>query len=165
MSDANVFQAPLNLSEIYLQHNHLTSVPLHKIVPMPNLRVLDIRDNEFGGFNSEFMKIVKNGTDLRYAGDEKSPRLIDERFCFNRFTIPIGNPLHCDCYVRPLRRWLASLTDIPAAWRDLKCSSPSFVADTPIGEVTEDLMVCGEREIQEDANLDITPDVKYRSLN
>lgn len=143
MSETDVFKSPKNLSEMYLQNNNLASLPLDRIIPMENLRVLDLRDNDFGGFNTNLLKIINNGTDLRYA----------------------GNPLNCDCHVRPLRRWLSTLTEIPVTWSSLKCSSPYFVANKSLSEITEDLMVCGERETQDDPNFDITPDVKYRSIN
>ncbi|XP_046617159.1 chaoptin [Neodiprion virginianus] len=143
ISEPNVFQDPANLSEVYLNDNHLTSIPLDKIIPMEHLRVLDLRDNEFGSFNIELLKIIKNGTDLRYG----------------------GNPLHCDCYVRPLRRWLSTLTEIPESWTEPKCSSPYFLANESVVAVTEDLMVCDEREVQDNPDFEITPDLKYRSVN
>lgn len=45
------------------------------------------------------------------------------------------------------------------------CKSPNYLASKFISEVTEDLMNCGERDIQEEPELDITPDVKYRSID
>ncbi|XP_048514607.1 chaoptin isoform X2 [Athalia rosae] len=143
VSEINAIHGPQNLSELYLRNNHLASLPVDEIISMKRLRILDLTNNDFSGFNPEMMRIVNNGTDLRYA----------------------GNPLHCDCYVRPLRRWMSSLTEIPKSWRDVKCSTPFFVADKPVNEVTEDLMVCGEREVLDDPAYDITPDVKYRTLD
>lgn len=80
------------------------------------------------------------------------------RMCF------LGNPVHCDCYVRPLKRWLSTHTEIPKEWTNVSCESPNFLARKPISEVTEDLMGCGERDVKEYPEFDITPDVKYRTI-
>lgn len=68
ISDQDVFLPPLNLTNLYLSNNHLSYVPLDKILPLPNLKTLDLEENEIGVFDERFMKIVKNGTVLRYFG-------------------------------------------------------------------------------------------------
>ncbi|XP_067213721.1 protein artichoke [Linepithema humile] len=143
VSERDVFLPPLNLTNLHLSNNHLNHVPLDKILPLPNLKVLDLEKNEIGVFDEKFMKIIKNGTILKYS----------------------GNPIHCDCHARPLKRWLKSQTYLPTEWSSVMCESPNYLANKPISEVTEDLMNCGEREIQEKPELGITPDVKYRSLD
>lgn len=72
--------------------------------------------------------------------------------------------MHCDCHARPLKRWLKAQTQIPTEWSNVMCQSPNYVANKLISEVTEDLMNCGARDIKEKPELDITPDVKYRSI-
>ncbi|XP_012289088.1 protein artichoke [Orussus abietinus] len=137
-----VFTPPRNLSNLFLGHNTLTHLPLAKILPMPNLKILDLEFNNFASFDPGLLKIVQNDTVVNY----------------------VGNPLHCDCYVRPLRRWMSTLTEIPAQLSNLECASPNYVANWTLPEVTEDLMTCSEREILEDPNFDISPDVKYRDI-
>lgn len=75
-----------------------------------------------------------------------------------------GNLLHCDCHVRPLKRWLATKTEIPEEWSNVSCESPHFLANKPLPGITEDLMGCGERDVREYPEFDITPDVKYRNI-
>ncbi|KAK2589000.1 hypothetical protein KPH14_001849 [Odynerus spinipes] len=142
ISEPSVFEPPSNLSYIYLNHNHLTHVPMNKIVPMPNLVLLDLEENEIGVFDESFMKIMKNGTRFRY----------------------FDNPLHCDCHVRPLKRWLATFSEIPQEWSNVTCESPSFLSKKLLSEISEDLMACDTREIFENEQLDITPDIKYREI-
>ncbi|CAK9833600.1 Protein artichoke [Anthophora retusa] len=142
LSEPDVFDPPMNLTNLYLSHNRLTHVPLNKILPLPNLKILDVESNMIGVFNDKFMKIIENGTKLQYT----------------------GNPLHCDCYVRPLKRWLSTHTEIPKEWSNVSCASPHFLANKPLIQVTEDLMGCGEREVKEYPEFDITPDVKYRNI-
>ncbi|XP_076160334.1 insulin like growth factor binding protein acid labile subunit convoluted [Ptiloglossa arizonensis] len=142
LSERDVFDPPLNLTNLHLGHNHLTRVPLHKILPLPNLKVLDLESNEIEAFDDVFMKIIENGTELRYS----------------------GNPLHCDCYARPLKRWLNTHTEIPEEWTNVSCRTPNFLAEKRVSEITEDLMGCGDREVKEFPEFDITPDVKYRNI-
>lgn len=70
ISDRDVFLPPLNLTNLHLSNNHLSHVPLDKILPLPHLRVLDLQENEIGVFDEKCMTIVQNGTMLRYSGNE-----------------------------------------------------------------------------------------------
>lgn len=76
----------------------------------------------------------------------------------------LGNPMHCDCHTRPLKRWLKTQTQLPTEWSNVTCESPNYLANKRISEITEELMSCDERDIQEKPELDITPDVKYRNI-
>lgn len=140
--ESAIFDPPENLTNLYLSHNQLVQLPMDKILPMAKLQILDIEDNEFGGFDESMMKIIKNQTILLYA----------------------GNPLNCDCYVRPLRRWLTSLTETPEEWTRLTCASPDYLAGKRLPKVSEELMTCGEREIQDNPAFEITPDLKFRNI-
>ncbi|XP_076240875.1 insulin like growth factor binding protein acid labile subunit convoluted [Calliopsis andreniformis] len=142
LSEPDIFDLPINLTNLYLNHNHLTHIPLHKILPLPHLKVLDVESNEIGVFNDMYMKLIQNGTRVQYS----------------------GNPLHCDCYVRPLKRWLSTYTELPKEWSNVTCATPNFLENKPLSEVTEDLMGCGERDVKEYPEFDITPDVKYRTI-
>lgn len=71
ISEPDVFLPPLNLTNLHLSNNRLSHVPLDKILPLPNLRVLDLVGNDVGVFDEKFMRIVRNGTVLRYAGNEE----------------------------------------------------------------------------------------------
>lgn len=142
LSEKDVFNPPKNLTTLHLSHNRFSFLPLNKIVPLPKLKTLDLKYNNFADFNANLMKIIENGTEIQYT----------------------GNPLHCDCYIRPLKRWLASLLEVPEAWKDVRCASPKYISEKPISDVTEDLMSCTERELNENPIYDITPDIKFRSL-
>jgi len=71
ISDRDVFIPPLNLTNLYLSNNHLSHVPLDKVLSLPNLKVLDLEENEIGVFDDKFMKIIQNGTMLRYSGNNR----------------------------------------------------------------------------------------------
>ncbi|XP_066596198.1 protein artichoke [Prorops nasuta] len=143
LSGLDVFNPPTNLTNLYLSNNKLSQLPMKRIVQMPNLRILDVSDNEIQVFDQTFMKIIENNTVLRYE----------------------GNPLDCDCHARPLKRWLSAQLKLPSEWANVTCGSPSYVANKPISEVEEELMGCEENDIKPGSPFDITPDIKYRSVD
>lgn len=79
LSEPDVFELPKNLTNLYLSHNQLTYVPLNKILPLTKLKILDLRSNAIGVFNDAFMKIIENGTILRYSGNEDRRLRVFER--------------------------------------------------------------------------------------
>lgn len=83
MSERDVFLPPLNLTNLYLRNNHLNHVPLDKILPLPNLKVLDLEENKIGVFDEKFMKIIKNGTILKYSGNKKFNLIQIQNNCCN----------------------------------------------------------------------------------
>lgn len=68
LSEPDIFEPPTNLTNLYLSHNRLTHLPLNKILPLPNLKILDLESNSIGVFDEAFMKIISNGTKVRYRG-------------------------------------------------------------------------------------------------
>lgn len=71
ISDRDVFVLPLNLTNLHLSNTHLSHVPLDQILPLPNLKILDVEENEIGVFDERFMKIIQNNTVLRYSGNNR----------------------------------------------------------------------------------------------
>lgn len=71
ISERDVFLPPSNLTNLYLNNNHLSHMPLDKILPLPNLKVLDLEENEIGVFDEKYMRIIENGTVLKYSGNEE----------------------------------------------------------------------------------------------
>lgn len=68
LSEPDIFEPPTNLTNLYLSHNRLTHLPFNKILPLPNLKILDLESNSIGVFDETFMKIINNGTKVRYHG-------------------------------------------------------------------------------------------------
>ena len=68
LSEPDIFEPPTNLTNLYLSHNRLTHLPFNKILPLPNLKILDLESNTIGVFDETLMKIINNGTKVRYHG-------------------------------------------------------------------------------------------------
>lgn len=68
-SDLDVFQLPTNISEIYLTGNILTDLPWTNLLNASQLRVLDIRNNQFEEFSPYLTKMVTNNVDIFYEGN------------------------------------------------------------------------------------------------
>lgn len=137
-----VFEPPENLTNLYLGNNHFTSLPIKKILSMPKLRLLDIQNNDLRDFDVNFMKIINNNTEIKYE----------------------GNPINCDCHARPLKRWIATLTEVPSEWRNVVCTSPDYIAGKALPHVSEELMACQAGDTADNPDLQITPDVMFRHI-
>lgn len=69
ISEPDVYKPPINLTNLIMKNNHFTHLPFEKIVAMPNLKLLDIENNQFTSFNKHLMTIIKNNTEVRYNGN------------------------------------------------------------------------------------------------
>lgn len=69
LSEEDVFSPPQNLTNLILSHNRFNHLPWKKIVPMPNLQLLDLEYNDFNNFDENLLKLLKNETRLKYAGN------------------------------------------------------------------------------------------------
>lgn len=74
----------------------------------------------------------------------------------------LGNPVICDCHLRPVKRWLDSLlpSSVSSSWKQLQCAFPSNLANMTLVELSEEDLACSEEMI--DPELQLTPDIKFR---
>lgn len=77
LSEPDIFDPSTNLTNLYLSHNHLTHVPLKKILILPNLKILDVESNLIGVFDDTFMKIIANDTKFRYSGKKGAGAMLN----------------------------------------------------------------------------------------
>ena len=69
LSATDVFIPPKNLTNLILSHNRFISLPWNKILSTSNLQLLDVQYNDFSSFDGDLMKILKNKTSVKYAGN------------------------------------------------------------------------------------------------
>ncbi|KAA0203536.1 hypothetical protein HAZT_HAZT006735 [Hyalella azteca] len=69
-----------------------------------------------------------------------------------------GNPVHCDCGLRPVIAWLATRLSL-RDWRDVTCHSPSRLQGQPLTLIEESQLGCDDRTGPE---VQVSPDVMFR---
>ena len=89
-----------------------------------------------------------------------------------------GNPLKCDCRLRPISYWLESVGRAQgraSSWDDAVCGSPKFLKGIPLGLVSELKLLCFktsnsdafEDSVAEDFDQEkyqLNPDVSFREI-
>ena len=69
LSEPDVFTPPKNLTNLILNHNRMNFLPWDRLVPLENFKHLDLEYNDFTSFDDKLMTILKNGTEIKYAGN------------------------------------------------------------------------------------------------
>lgn len=81
-----------------------------------------------------------------------------------------GNPLNCDCFVRPLRRYFTEQLTLKEQYFAIRCHGPPYVFDEPLHLLSDDRLNCPRNvnttRIMESqpGEYDITPDLKIRGV-
>lgn len=165
ISDREVFRIPANLSELYLAGNQLATLPWSHLTNTtgPTLQILDVSHNVFETFSPELTGLAVGNT---------SKVLFD------------GNPLKCDCFVRPLKRHFSGELIQPKEYTSIQCAQPPYLAGQFLSSVTEERLNCPSnvnttRRIEAAAaataaakgggfnpqqDYDVTPDLRYREV-
>jgi hypothetical protein len=82
-----------------------------------------------------------------------------------------GNPLNCDCFVRPLKRYLDGELFVGALYKSIKCAGPPYLSGQTLFELPDDRLNCptnvNTSRIMETqpGEYDITPDLRFRELS
>lgn len=139
--EGDVFNMPENFTELIAHNNRIWNVSYDKLLKLKHLTKLDLRGNEIRTFDSELV------------GKMKSSKL-DVLF--------EGNPLHCDCYTRPLYNYMRLLPSVPEEYQNIRCSEPPTVSGTSLYNVSDELLVCvpaSDKEIYQ-----LLPDLRFREV-
>ncbi|CAH0550427.1 unnamed protein product [Brassicogethes aeneus] len=150
-SERDFFRLPANLTELYLSHNQLPDLPWPHLMNASHISVLDVRDNLFNEFGPDLTNmVVARGTDVYFE----------------------GNPLHCDCFLRPLTRHLQNQLTLSQHYKDIECASPAYLSNVTLFALPEDRLNCpvnvNTTRIKESRNgrdYDVTPDFRFRELS
>lgn len=147
-AEPHIFDLPENLTNLYLVGNRLRRLPSAPLLKAANLSVLDLRSNEFEALPVELVQKVSTGKMALYVAD---------------------NPLRCDCRIRPLRRYLQTLTVVPDYYEDVRCALPKLFMGLRLIETEEEYFGCERTEEeklapgQTDA-FDNQPDLRFRDV-
>jgi hypothetical protein len=80
-----------------------------------------------------------------------------------KFRLCVGNPVNCDCELRPLRQWLASQVAPDPEWGELLCVTPQFLEGQSVAVVSEDRMTCDA--VRDGRRFEIKPDLTFRDIH
>ncbi|XP_022189330.2 toll-like receptor 3 isoform X2 [Nilaparvata lugens] len=132
----DVFNLQANLTSLSLANNHLHALPVDKF---KHLTYIDVSNNEIEMVYNEILDSAKKGSKVFYG----------------------GNPMLCNCYLRPLKRWLKSKITPDETWKNVTCSFPEALANRTILDLTEEELSCVEEVT--DSDFQLTPDIMFRS--
>jgi hypothetical protein len=136
-----------NLTRLDLSHNLMMEIPVDEIVASPRLKAVDLRFNRLTRFYDEFMFLMENN----------STELLME-----------GNPIACDCRLRPLQFWLSGIDQQRAGddhnpWSQTLCQEPHLLAGKTLASVDDESLTCG-RSVNDKAKYAIVKDVVFREV-
>ncbi|XP_060534843.1 toll-like receptor Tollo isoform X1 [Cylas formicarius] len=148
-SEPQLFRLPRNISVLRLGGNELTELPWHHVLNATQLSVLDVRDNRIPEFGPEMTELAVRGVDVMYQ----------------------GNPLRCDCLLRPLIRHFSRQLHLKEFYKAIRCSSPAPLAGSSLYELPEERLVCPPNvnttimlEGMAADDYGVLPDLKFREL-
>lgn len=177
------------LKELNLSHNQLNGLNAHVLANLTQLDVLDMSYNDLSdekrflrfrvsenlteldlsGNNLNYLPVDKLGSRLRklkLEGNylEAIEENIQEKILNNGLEPDyLGNPINCDCHVRPLRRFADQFGQVPEFLKSIVCSSPTSTEGQLLIDVEETLLIC-QNEVEAGKQLEINPDIKYRKV-
>ncbi|KRT84170.1 hypothetical protein AMK59_2417, partial [Oryctes borbonicus] len=146
--DEEVFKLPENISELYLSDNLLKDLPWNEFKNVSDLKVLDLRYNNFEMIGKPLNDMIVKDVDVYLE----------------------GNPINCDCFVRPFKRYLSGQLKIKELYKTLKCINPPHLRKEAIFITDEDRLNCPANVNttrlmhNQPGDYDVTPDLTYREF-
>ncbi len=77
----------------------------------------------------------------------------------------LGNPLHCNCFLRPVVYWLSSVGRLQGrgrSWDEAACAAPRHLEKRTVGSLIEEQLVCEDSE--QASRFRLHPDIKFREV-
>lgn len=140
------FILPENLTKLYLQDNNLFKIDFNQITKLKNIKEVNFENNELLYLNKTLIDAIKNGVSIRFA----------------------GNPLTCNCELRPLKHFLLGQPSPARQYLDLICSHPRHVSGTTLENVEDKQLTCTDAEksnIEEfNHEYEVLPDIRFRDI-
>lgn len=76
-----------------------------------------------------------------------------------------GNPLNCDCHIRPLFHFYRTVMDLPMSYTNIICNAPELAANRPLHEINDDNLICtNSTESMIIPDLDVLPDLIFQEI-
>lgn len=134
---------PENLTHLYLAENKFHEFPVKIIKNLTILKEIDLRDNQMKHFDKKLLQNVKNGMKFRIQ----------------------GNPIECNCRIRPLKHYLDTLLVAPDEFENILCHKPSILNGKKFVEISDDNLNCIEQNSTSDGHaFEVFPDLIFRDI-
>lgn len=82
-----------------------------------------------------------------------------------------GNPLICDCFLRPLRRYFSEQLNLQLIYKTIRCASPPYLSNMTLYNLPDNRLNC-PRNVNttkiietQSGEYEVTPDLKFREVD
>ncbi|KAF7997541.1 hypothetical protein HCN44_006112 [Aphidius gifuensis] len=162
-----------------LSNNHINEIRQYVIGNLTAIETLDLSyndltdisdDNIFHPPNSLMNLNLQNNffTHLPIEKIVKLPKLKELNLQFNNLTSFDNNILkiikNSTILKFKVKRWLTSLSKTPLEWSNVTCVTPNHLASKLLIDSREELMSCEDKKFQNNTDLQIAPDIKFRNV-
>lgn len=131
-----------NVTHLNFGHNQLTHFPVEALANLSAMHEINLEQNELREFNATLLKAVRNGLILNIE----------------------GNPVKCDCHMRPLRHYMNTLLQLPSHLSNIMCRTPKILSDKFLYELSDDNLNCASDNGRDDIDLQIQTDLTIREI-
>lgn len=100
---------------------------------------------------------------IQVRNHENSQILKISRYIFHEKLVT-GNPILCNCNLRPLQRWISSQLRVNDEWKSLSCIDYENSSNKSIYGLPEEEMPCDTFTLDQNHDFQLTPDVKFREI-
>lgn len=83
---------------------------------------------------------------------------------YGLYLLILGNPLRCNCYMRPLIHFYRTVMNRPRSFTDITCNSPVPLANKFLYEVMDENLNCDNFTEHVNNDLNIMPDLIFREI-
>lgn len=79
-------------------------------------------------------------------------------------SVVLGNPILCNCNLRPLLRWLGSQLSVKNEWKNTTCIDYESSTNKTLLGMSEQEVYCDTISLSQNREFEVTPDVKFRDV-
>ncbi|XP_001604871.2 protein toll [Nasonia vitripennis] len=161
------FHSCSSLEELNLAHNNITKMYSDWTITGTNLRILDLSYNSFESLQAEDLQFMSNNieVDLRYNNIHHVNLANLEYISANESGNPrqasiflSSNPIHCDCKIYDLVRYLDQQMDFPSGTKfyveDMVCDGPKHMAGLLVSRLKSHSIKCLTETCASDSTCD-----------
>lgn len=146
----HIFDLPANLTIIRLRNNRIRRLNFTAFAQKtPAFELIDLSGNQLQEFPRNLVQLLRNGSQIMFS----------------------GNPLYCDCKVRPLQHYLWEQNHLDDDQMGIRCQAPKFNENQTLYTAMDESLQCigqGNETVQGSDqdywDFEKLPDVRFRDV-